>query len=257
MTPTSSSRTPIMVATILGIIAVLAVTFGVVGIARASSGSVSVITGSSQQAGIAVCGQGKADAAPDRATLDVGVFSQAATAEAARAEAATTMSAVIAALKSHGIADKDIQTSYFSIQPQYSYGGGNPVQIGYTVSNSVTVIARDVSKVGTIIDSVTQAGGNHVVVNGVTFSAGDPSQALATARMSALADAHTQATQIASAAGVNLGPPISIDLSGCGTSSVKPPTFSSGAGAAPAPTTPIQSGNLQVAVQVAVVYSIR
>ena len=252
---TNISRTPALIIGLVGILAALALTFGVVGLTRAS-GNVSVVSGASQLTGIAVCGTGKSTTAPDRATFDVGIFSSASTAAEARSQAATSMAAVIASLKQQGIADADIQTSYFSIQPEYSYNTNQPTLIGYSATNSVSVVAHDVSKVGTIIDSATTAGGNHITINGISFSNGDPAQALSTARASALADAHQQANQIATAAGVTLGSPISIDLNGCGTQSTSPRPIYGAASGASAPTTPIQTGSLQVEVQVAVVYSI-
>ncbi|HTC86477.1 MAG TPA: SIMPL domain-containing protein, partial [Candidatus Acidoferrum sp.] len=70
---------------------------------------------------ISVSGTGRVILSPDVADLRLGVTIQRTTVKAARADAATAMTAVIAALKNAGIDDKDIQTSALSLQPQYDY----------------------------------------------------------------------------------------------------------------------------------------
>jgi uncharacterized protein YggE len=239
----------------IAIVVAVGLTAGVVGLAHAST--VSVIANSTQLTGISVCGHGKATTRPDQARIDVGVSASAPTAEAARAQAAQSMSAVLAALKSNGVADQDIQTDYFAIEPEYSYDGGSPHQIGYIATNSVTATIRAVDNVGKVVDAVTQAGGNNVVVSGIQFSAGDPTQAEAQAEQNALADAHRQAEQIAEGAGVGLGAPLSIQVGGCGQTERSPyPVTANGAAAVGTPSTPIQPGQQDVTVDVAVVYAI-
>src|SRR5689334_3633125 len=70
---------------------------------------------------ITVSGTGKVTVKPDVADVNLGVTTQANTAKAARDDAATKMNAIIAALKTLGIADEDIQTSNISINPVYDY----------------------------------------------------------------------------------------------------------------------------------------
>jgi uncharacterized protein YggE len=251
-----SGRSSLVVTVGLALVVAAALTLGVVNVARA--GAVSVLPVTSQQTGISVCGQGKATSKPDRAQIEVGVFATAATAQGARSQAAAAMNAVLAALKSNGVADADIQTDYFSIAPNYTYDAAGAHPNGYTATNNVTVLVRAVNNAGKIVDAVTQAGGNNVIVNGIQFSTGDLTQAQAQAQASALQDAHRQAQAIADAAGVGLGAPVSIQVGGCGTQTT--PIYNA-AGAAPAsksnPPTPIQPGQQQVAVDVAVVYAIR
>jgi uncharacterized protein len=252
--PSPSSRLGIGIGIAVVALVTITLTLSILGFTRA--GTVSVMPVTSQQAGITVCGHGKASSHPDQAQIEVGVFAQAPSADAARAQAAQAMNAVLGALKAKGVADDDIQTQYFSITPQYSYDQSGTRQTGYQANNTVTATVRNVNAVGKVVDAVTVAGGNHVVVSGIQFSAGDPSQAQAQAEASALADAHQQAQQIASGAGVSLGAPVSIQVGGCGQT--QPPyPFAGAAPAAGAPTTPIQPGQVNVTVNVAVVYAIR
>jgi uncharacterized protein len=241
---------------VVAILAVaIALTLGVVNVARAQS--ITVLPSTSQQAGISVCGHGTANSHPDQAEIQVGVQASASTAENARSQAAQAMNAVLAALKSQGVASDDIQTDYFAIEPEYNYSSGNPFVTGYTASNNVTVTVHAVNTTGAIVDAVTRAGGNDIVVNGIQFSTGDPSETLAAAQQSALANAHQQAEKAALAAGVTLGAPLSIQLDGCGASTVVSPFPSNAAGSVDQNAkTPIQPGQVEVTADVEVVYAI-
>lgn len=252
----SSSRLTAALVVVGAVVVAVALTLSVVGLTRA--GTVSVLPLTSQQTGITVCGHGKANARPDQAQVEVGVHASAPTAQEARAQAAQAMNAVLAALKSNGVANDDIQTDYVAIQPQYSYSDGGPHQIGYIATNQATATIRAVDSAGKVIDAVTQAGGNNVNIDGIQFSAGDPSAAQGQARQNAIADAHRQAEQIAQGAGVSLGAPVSIQVGGCGQPQ-RPGVFFGAASAAgnADQATPLQPGQQQITVDVEVVYAIR
>ncbi|HEX6542909.1 MAG TPA: SIMPL domain-containing protein [Ktedonobacterales bacterium] len=251
------SRLIVVLLAAFTVLATVAITLGLVNVAHA--GAVSVLPVTSQQTGISVCGHGTAQIKPDRARISAGVSVQASTAVDARNRAASAMTAVINALKSNGVASDDIQTGYVSISPQYDYSGGTQRPNGYSATNNVNVTVRDVSAVSTLVDAVTVAGGNSIVVNGISFSSSDPSAAATQAQQKALTDAKNQASRIAQGAGVHLGSPVSIEVGGCGNTSGPVPPYSanqSAAGDKAAPPTPIQPGQQDVAVDVAVVYAI-
>jgi uncharacterized protein len=69
---------------------------------------------------ISVTGEGRAALAPDMAMLSLTVTRTAETADAALAANNAAMREVMAALKQDGVAERDIQTSDFSIFPRYS-----------------------------------------------------------------------------------------------------------------------------------------
>jgi hypothetical protein len=168
------------------------------------------------------------------------------------------MTAVLAALKRNGVADQDIQTGYVTIQPEYSYASGVPSPIGYIATNSVSVTVRTINNTGKIVDAVTQAGGNTVVVSGIQFSVGDPTPFLTQAEQNAVADARRQAQQVAQAAGVSLGTPLSIQIGGCGAPARVPFPVAGGASSDKnGSPTPIQPGQVEVAADVGIVYAIR
>lgn len=162
---------------------------------------------------ITMSGHGEARAIPDTATLSVGVSAQAPTAAAALSANTARMQAVMAALKKQGIPDKDIQTSNFSISPQYANGNGQAPRVtGYQANNQVEVRLEDVSKLGVTLDALVTAGANQM--NGVNFSIRNDSALLAQARAAAVAEARMKAETFAKAAGVSLGSIISIGETG-------------------------------------------
>jgi uncharacterized protein YggE len=250
------SRTTMIVLIACALVTAGALTFGIASGARAAN--VSVLPVTSQQTGIAVCGHGTAKIKPDQAKLQVGVNATAGNAQDARTQAAQAMADVVAALKSSGVAADDIQTNYFSIQPQYDYSGGKQRQTGYVASNSVSATIRKVDSAGSVADAVTRAGGNRVFVAGIQFSNGDSTAAQVDAQGKAIADARRQAAQIAQSAGVSLAAPVSIQVGACGTTSPGPVFAGAQNSSAKdsGASTPIQPGQNEVAVEVAVIYAI-
>lgn len=169
-----------------------------------------------QMSTIRVTGTGSVAIAPDIAIISLGVLRQAKTAREALDANSTAMAKVIAAMKAQNIADKDLQTSSFNIQPRYQYfkrgsnGGQRPPQItGYQVSNQLTVRVRDLKSVGKVLDEVVTLGINSG--GNIQFTNDDPSEALKQARTKAMKDAVKKATTLTSAAGVSLGKIISIN----------------------------------------------
>jgi uncharacterized protein YggE len=163
---------------------------------------------------ITVMGEGRVSVTPDTAQAVVGVEVVSDSVRAATTEVNATMSAIIAALKEQGIADKDLQTAGFNISvervtPPGSTGSTTgPEQIRYHVSNSVNVTVHDISKVGSVIDAAVGAGANNVY--GINFSVSSPSQPADQASVKALEDARTRAAFLAGQAGLTLGPVVSI-----------------------------------------------
>ena len=163
---------------------------------------------------IAMTGHGEVRAVPDTALIQAGVTSTAPTAAAALAANNSRMTAVVAALKKLGVPDRSIQTSSFSVSPQYTNGdNNNPRRLtGYQVSNEVAVRLDDVSRAGGVLDALIAAGANQM--NGISFEVASPEPLLDQARTSAVADARRRAETYAKAAGVSLGPILSISEGG-------------------------------------------
>jgi len=162
---------------------------------------------------ISLSGHGEVQSVPDVATVTSGVTSEAATASEALAANTQAMNAVFTALKEAGIAEKDIQTSNFMVQPRYNYPENKaPELAGYVVTNNVTVTARKIGELGGLLDKLVQAGSNQI--NGIAFSVSEPDAALDEARKRAVEDATRKAKVYAGSAGVTLGPVVMISESG-------------------------------------------
>jgi hypothetical protein len=206
---------------------------------------------------ITVNGTGEAKAVPDQAQLSAGVTTTATTAAAALAENARKMNGVFATLKRLGVPDKWIQTSNFSVTPQYppyNQNATGPQRIvGYQVSNEVDVTLDDVKKLGPALDALVGSGANQI--NSVGFSIRDPAALLATARAAAIADALKRAQTYTHAAGVGLGSVVSIQE---GTIEPPRPMYRMQAVAmAPADVTPTAAGEQSVTANVTMVFELR
>ena len=204
---------------------------------------------------ITVTGEGKATVKPDLATVQLGVSVQKPTANAALQQANTSATALIAALKSAGIADDDIVTSNLSIWPQY---GDNSTITGYTASNSVSATVRDITTAGPVIDAAAAAAGDDIAINGISFGLDDPEQALATARADAIANAAKRAGEFAAAADAEVG--TVLQISEIAVTPYEPRVYAADAAGAStrevsAPT-PVQVGTTDVSVTVNVVYAL-
>jgi uncharacterized protein YggE len=203
---------------------------------------------------ITLSGIGETMAGPDLARVTSGVQSEAKTAREALTANNRAMTAVIDGLKQAGIADKDIQTSNFSVGPRYEYPpNARPVLVGYQVSNTVTVTVRDLAKIGELLDRIVTLGSN--TINGIGFSIDDPEKLEDEARRLALADARRKAELYAAAGGFRLGRILTVAESSRG--GPQPPVpFMRAAKMDAAESVPIQGGEQSVAIQVSVTWEI-
>jgi uncharacterized protein len=199
-------------------------------------------TDSSPSGGITVSGNGTATTTPDRAAFSFGVTNQAATATAALSKNSDAIAKVIAALRSHGIAEADIQTQSVSLSPRTSDKGDF---VGYTASNSVSAQST-IAKAGETIDAAVAAGATDV--SGPAFTTSDEDALYRQALKSAVADARAKAQVLAAAAGASLGPVTTIV-----ESSSTPIPFIDRA-AAPS-STPVQPGTQRITASVTVTFA--
>lgn len=203
---------------------------------------------------IAMSGHGEMRAAPDQAQINTGVTTSAPTAAAALADNTTRMQGLFAALAKAGIAQKNIQTVNFSVSPQYTNGGPNqPARVtGYQVTNQLAVRLDDVARVGATLDALVTAGSNDM--NGISFSIKDTAPLLEKARGQAVADARARAETYAKAAGVTLGPVLSISEGG---RDEPRPSFKNMVTVSAARAVPVAAGEENVSADVSLVWEIR
>jgi len=162
---------------------------------------------------VTVTGEGTVAVAPDAAVIRIGVSSQDKTAREASEANAKQMTAVLAAIKDAGIADRDIQTSRLSLQPQYDASkSGTPRLTGFMATNQVTIKIRDIDRLPVVLDRAIGAGANEM--SGIEFVVSEQSKLLDRARDDAIADARRKAELYAQAAGSKIGHVVAITEEG-------------------------------------------
>jgi uncharacterized protein YggE len=185
-------RTPLMVIAVAGAAALAAP-------AAAQPIAMQAITGTR----LDVVATGEVRRVPDIATINAGVVTQAPTASEAIRGNATRMASVRAALRRAGIADRDIQTSQISLNPEYRYAENQPPRlVGYQASNQVSVRFRDIAETGEILDALVGQGANQI--NGPSLGIDRPEAALDEARTLAVANARSRAELYARALGMRI-----------------------------------------------------
>ena len=163
-----------------------------------------------------VNGTGEVSVAPDQARITLGVSHSRDSAAEAMAAMSADLTAVIARLEGAGVAPADLQTSGLSLSPRYDHraSSGEPEVAGYIASSMVTVLVRDLDRLGTILDEVVQDGANEM--RGLEFDVADRAPHLDEARRLAVADARRKAEVLADAAGLSLGRVVTLQEGGGG-----------------------------------------
>jgi uncharacterized protein YggE len=237
----------------IGIVAallLLAILAGVVGLLYARPATAQTNVGVPGMRQVSVAGHGEVKGRPDTATVQIGVESEAATAKEALAQNTAQAQAIQQKLKDLGVAEKDLQTSNFNVNP--TYGSDGRQITGYHVSNSVTVTIRNLDQAGALLDQVVQAGANSIY--GISFSVEDPQKLLEQARQEAMANAKARATQLASAGGAAIGDVLVINEN---ANAPVPLPMAGRAEAAQDAAVPVQPGQQSFSVDVQVTYGLR
>lgn len=202
---------------------------------------------------LTISAEGRVTRAPDIAEVSGGVVTSAPTAAAAMAENASRMTAVVAAVKKAGIADRDIQTSGLNLQPQYRYENNQPpVLTGYQVTNTVSLRLRKIGEAGRLLDTLVGVGANQI--NGPSFSVDAADAALDEARVAAVAMARTRAHLYAQAAGLRIKRIVSISESGAIEPGPRPMMMARNMKMEAAP--PVEPGEVALGVNVTMVFEL-
>jgi uncharacterized protein YggE len=208
------------------------------------------------QGTITVVGEARIKVTPDTAQATIGVEVVKPTVKEASTEATRLMNSLMDVLKQMKIAEKDIQTSSFSVWLDRPYNqDGTYGDAVYHVSNQVNVTVHELDKVDDVLDATMVAGANNIY--GVTFSVSDTSQVEAEARQKAVDNARAKAKVLAQLTGLALGEVISVsEVIGGGTggyysSNLQPASAGMGGGGGG----PISPGEMEISVQLQIVYS--
>ncbi|MBB5884227.1 SIMPL domain-containing protein [Xanthomonas sp. LMG 8992] len=202
-----------------------------------------------------IAAQAEAKRAPDVAAISAGVVTQATDSAAAMRQNAEQMTKVLAAIRAAGIADKDVQTSGVSLNPQYKYVENQAPQItGYQANNSVNLKVRDIAKLGKVLDALAAQGANQI--NGPTFEIDDPEPLYDQARVDALKKAQARAQTYAKALGLHVRRIVSISEGSSGGVRPPMPMMRAMAMKAEMDSTPVAPGESSVSVNLDVVFEL-
>lgn len=203
---------------------------------------------------ITVTGEGRIEAVPDMATITLGVTHEATEAKAAMDATSDAVAQILERLAAMGLAPRDIQTQRFSLNPVWSNraaSNGERAEItGFVASNMVLARVRDLDTLGPLLDAVISEGANDF--NGLNFSVQEQRPLIEAARKAAVEDGIAKARQLAEAAGVTLGPVVSIADHGGNT----PRPMMMEMAAARESSMPVAAGEITLSASVSMVFAI-
>jgi uncharacterized protein len=218
--------------------------------AQAAGGSPRAAAPASELTRVTVTGDALVQARPDTAIVTVAVVTQNASASEAQAENATRSEAVVRAVRAAAGAGAEVQTTGYSLQPQYAYREGAAPQItSYVARNGVTVTLSDLTRVGAVIDAASRAGANNV--DGLSFTLRRDEEVRRQALASATREALEKARAVAQALGGRVVRVVAVEEGGV----VRPPVpiqYDRAVlkSSAEAVSTPVEPGQLDVRAQV-------
>lgn len=205
-----------------------------------------------------VSGEGKVSLVPDIARVQAGVTAQAPSVKVAQQELNKKIKAVNDAIKKLGIEDKDIQTTNYSVNPQYDYRNGNQKINGYEANSNFSIKVRNMDNATAVIDAATANGANQI--GGISFDVDDKTKVENEARTKAVADAKAKAQLAAKTAGFTLGRVINYNENSGGDMRPMPMYAKAemAGGAAPdSVATTIEPGSQEITISVSLSYEIR
>lgn len=193
---------------------------------------------------IRVSGEATVTAQPDQARIDIGVTTQAQTAQTAAANNAQRLETVLAELRRALGSGAEIKTAGYSLNPEYRYPkeGGRPTITGYIATNVVRVTLNDLTRIGQAIDTATQSGANQV--QRLQFTLKDEQTAQSQALRAAAVKAKAQAEALAQALGLKIVRVLSVVESSGGVQPIMRDVALARAEAATS--TPVEPGTIEV-----------
>src|SRR5437870_2445284 len=235
------------------VIAIAASAVTAVAVRAGAGGATPTSVGAGAGAGprdtVTVVGEGTQNATPDNALISLGVSARRGTAGDAMNAANAEMAALLKAVKAQGVQDVDIQTTGLSIYQDQQYGS-----IGYRAGNTANVKIHHIANVGSVIASAQKAVGDDIQLSGIALQLSDNTSQLKGARQAAMTAAAARAKEWANLAGRHLGKVLSVsEVIGGGSSSSPCGAGGQCGGGGGAP---VQAGQVNVTVDVAVVYEL-
>lgn len=197
-----------------------------------------------------VSGSETLQAAPDQATITLGVMTENEDPQQAQQANSQAIANVIASLKSAGIPEEHMKTSEYRIDPQYDYIDGKELFKNYKVQHIIQVQTTDIEKIGSLLDTAVKSGAN--TVTSIRFSLSNPEAYYNQALSLALNNAYEKALSMAQTIGISLNPiPNQVEE----VSETAAPMLYQSSSFAKMAVTPIQPGELNITASIRVEYT--
>lgn len=197
---------------------------------------------------VAVTGTGRVERAADTAQATFIVEGIRPTAAQARSVAAGIAAEVLGSLTAAGLPAADIRTAGIEVTPTWDHDGNRAVRTGFTVTNRISALVRDLELVGAVLDAGLESGATGL--DGVSFQLADATGDATQARRLAVEDARARAATIAEAAGGTLGRLVSITEDAVPGPTPRPAMRMAALAAESFSPTPVLPGSIEVAVTV-------
>jgi uncharacterized protein YggE len=209
--------------------------------------------------------EGKVIAKPDIAELSFSAVTQGKQAVDVQNENNKKMQQVIDFVKKQGVSEEDIQTTNYSLNPQYDYtwcqtGSSDsrycsPKIIGYELTQTATIKIRDFDKINTIVGGLSQAGANQI--SDISFSIDEPEDYKNQARIEALKKIEKRAQLLSKETSLKLGKIVSVSESGIFPSPIYRDLKATVGSTEDLPSAPIETGTQEITVTLTVSYEIK
>lgn len=232
-------------------IAALAIAFSLIGGATLAMPAMAAETTTRY---ISVSATGTTMVVPDAVRINTTVSILSKSSKDALAAASTTATGVRKALAANKVATKDYATQSVTVNPEYSYpqDGTAPVLNGYRATQSFEITVRAAATAGAVVDALVAAGGDNLLISGVSPFILNEDKGTDIARGLAVKNAKVKAASYAKLLGIKLGKVIYLDE---GSTPSVYPVFTTMA-KADASATQIDLGQQKVTVSVTVRWAI-
>lgn len=195
-------------------------------------------------------GKGSIVTQPDIAIAVLGVETENKDLKIAQNENAIKSTQILNTLRNMELAEKDIKTESYTISPQYDYVEGKQIFRGYRVVHTFKITIKNIQQVGAIVDAAVSSGAN--IVNNINFTLSNPEIYYNQALKLALKNAVNKAQSIEGSLGIVVNKtPISITEESEGQT----PIVERALLAAPAATTPIREGQIEISASIKAIFA--
>lgn len=157
---------------------------------------------------VRVVGTAEVKTVPDEVVIELGVEKQSVSAAQAKKAADAAARDILADLKKNGVVEKDMQTTFLALRPQFNYRKG--MRISYFVAEqTISFTVRDLSRLDSLLESLIKAGGNRI--DSIRYEVSDLRKYRDEARDLAVKAAREKASALAKALGQEVGKAYSIE----------------------------------------------